>query len=433
MNGRRFWLAALLAFLTWSSWSSAALGQVPTAGAARDLAQRLLNEGWDRSARARNDSQQWFEQASPAAKGSAEVRWAYALNRLHHRKYRDAKPFVDELAQAAPGNWDLVYARVWLATFVDEFEQSLVLMRQLKQQMDESADLSRQQRAENYFRLGRLVGCLQGPYADRVNAASLAHAVEVVLADADDESRQTFDRQRQAVLDQYRQLMANKENKQSTELETLVRKQKVELDQHNALVAQMEKQVMDARSTREQVASQGQAEIARQKERVDQVTSELNQFQSAIASARYDLSAIWVTVQQIDDALAREPDPDVRQRLLWDRNYYWALARDKEFYLGNLRAQANAAHNALGAAAASYDQTVANVQGRVSEIDQSIVSADRTRERSQRKIRSLQAEPKVPNAAVAAIDAEAEALSSYDPFPADLLRQRHLDALAARQ
>jgi hypothetical protein len=145
------------------------------------------------------------------------------------------------------------------------------------------------------------------------------------------------------------------------------------------------------------------------------------------------LGAIWVTIQQIDDALAREPDPDVRQRLLWDRNYYWALARDKEFYLGNLRAQANAAYNELGAAAASYDQTVANVQGRVSEIDQSIVSADRTRERSQRKIRSLQAEPKVPNTAVAAIDAEAKALSSYDPFPADLLRQRHLEALAARQ
>lgn len=393
------------------------------------LAKKILTEGWDRSPKARNESQGWYESASPNVRAQTEVRWSYALNRMHHRKFREAKPIIDELAQANPANWDIAYAQLWLAAFVDEFEQCLLLMQQMKQRMDSTRDLSQQQRTENYFRLGRLFGYLQGPYAANVSSQSLNSTLAALQAGADEESLDAFNTQRDGVLQQYEQLMASRNQKQETELETLVRQRKVELEQQAALVQQLEKQSTEARSNRERVISDGQAEVDRQKQRLDDVTAEWNRIQSHASSVRVEINALWFSILQIDNALKNETDPVIRQRLLMDRNYFLVLVRDKEYYLNTLRANVDGVYSALGSASASYDNAVGTMRGRVNEVDQVISSAEKSRERANRRIRTLQAEPRVSNTLVATIDAQAEALSSYDPFPADLLKQRLVETM----
>ncbi len=393
------------------------------------LAKKLLNEGWDRAPKVRNEAQSWFESAPVEIRSQMVVRWAYALNRLHHRKYREIKPLVDELAQQDSSNSDFAYAQIWMATFVDEFEQSLALMQKLKQTMDTTKDLPQQQKVENYFRLGRIFGYLQGPFGKQVNRQSLENTLGKLQAGADEEAMRNFTEQREGVIAQYNQLMVTREKKQETELETLVRKQQVELEQQTTSLQQLEKQTEEARSSRERVVSDGEAAISKQKERLDAATAEWNRQQSLISSVGYEVNSLWFSISQIDHALETERDPVVRQRLILDHNYYLALVRDKEFNLGALQANAIGLDNELGASSANYNQAVSAVQARVNEIDQTISSAEYARNRANRRIRILQAEPKVSNTLVATIDAEAEALSSYDPFPADFLKQRLLDSL----
>ncbi len=406
-----------------------AFGQVAAGGLETALAKRLLNEGWERSPRARTEAQAWFESAPADIRANSGVRWAYALNRIHHRKFRDAKPLVEELAPQHPSNWDIRYAQIWLATFVDEFEQSLALMQQLKKQMDATGDLGQDQKTEAYFRMGRLIGYMQGPFANRVNRQSLETSVTALLDGAGEQAIRAFTQQRVAVIDQYETLMATRDQKQEKEMETLVRKQQVDLEQQTSLVDQLKQQSTEARSNREKVVGEGQAEIDGAKAELDSISAEWNRQQSIIISARLDLDGVWLSIAQIDDALLHESDPVIRHRLLLDRNYFLLLAREKESYLYSLRADANAIYSQLGSASANYDRSIAKLRGRVNEIDQMLSSAESSMARANRRIRGLQSEPKVSNTLVATIDATAEALTNYDPFPTDVLKQRLLDAL----
>lgn len=136
------------------------------------------------------------------------------------------------------------------------------------------------------------------------------------------------------------------------------------------------------------------------------------------------MEGLWFSIAQIDTAQAQESDPLIRQRLLIDRSLFAIRARDKEIEWNLQRANANALYDELGVASANYDQAVASLQGQVQAIDQQITTADQALAKANRRIRGLQAEPKVSNAVVGTIDATARALTSYDPFPADLLQQR---------
>jgi hypothetical protein len=395
------------------------------------LAKRLLIEGWERTPSSRNDSQSWFDQGTPELQNSVVVRWAYALNRMHHRKYRDAIPLVDAIALAEPNNWDVVYAQIWLAAFSDEFDRALILMRQLKQQMDASPNLDPAQRTENYFRMGRMIGYMQGPQARKVAQPALDQALTLLQDGAGDEPWKAFTEQRDAVIRQYEQLMAERQEKHDTTLESMIRQRAVDLESQTNLSDEMERQTQQAQSARDKTVAEGQAKVDELRQTLDALTAEWNRQQAEIATLRYDIGALWFTIQQIDDALRFEKDPVIRAQLIQERAYYLALVRDREYLLTNMRATAGGVFSEMAAASVQYDETRGVYQSQVNELDQTIASAQEHRSRAQRKIRNLQAEPKVSNTLVASIDAQADALSSYDPFPAELLKLRLLDQLAA--
>lgn len=420
---------AAFGFLVLGGWENVGRAQEGTGTPAMALAKRLVGEGWERSPKNRGEAQAWFDGAPADIRANPNVRWAFALNRMHHRRYRDAKPLVDELAEQQPTNWDFAYARIWLATFVDEFEQSIALMQQLKKTIDAAADVSQSQKTEVYFRLGRMVGYMQGPNGHRVNRQSLENATAALLDGAGEEATRVFTQQRDAVIDQYASLMSTRDQKKEKEMETLVRKQQLELEQQTALVDQMKQQSSEARANRDRAISEGKAEVDQAKQQLDSLSAEWNRQQSIITSVRLDLEGLWITIAQIDEALLTETDPVIRQQLLVDRNYFSLLARDKELTLANLRAGARGLYNQLGSASVNYDQSVVRAQGRVNEIDQTIASAESTLNKANRRIRGLQGEPKVSSNLVGTIDATAAALTNYDPFPTDLLKQRLLDTL----
>lgn len=248
--------------------------QVAAGNGESALAERLLDQGWERTPKARTDSQDWFDAASSEIRSSPSVQWSYALNRMRHRKYREAKPFVDQLAQKRPEDGDVLYAQIWLAVFVREFEQSMALMRQFKQQMDADRNIDPERKLEAYFRLGRLIGYLQGPCGNQVNAQTLENTAAAILQGANSTETQEFAAQRSAVIDQYSTLMSARGEKQQQAMDTLVRKQQVELEQQSTVAADMQKQSADARSNRDLVIGEGQADVDQSKERLDSLTAD---------------------------------------------------------------------------------------------------------------------------------------------------------------
>lgn len=392
------------------------------------LARQLLTDVWDNSPQNREAAQSLWEAASAGARSDPAAQWAYALNRINHRRFRDAKPFADQVAQATPTNWDARYAQIWLTTFVKQFDQALEQMKKGKADMDASVDVQPEQLDEYYFRLGRLIGYMEGPNGGRVQRTALDATLAILHEGADDRSFTAFTNERNAVLNQWQSLMEEKDVKQQQALDELVRKNQTEFQQQTELAARMQQQSAEAQTHRDTLVREGQAEVDKARTNLDGLTAEWNRQQSLIVSARYDLDGYWLSIANIDHLLLHESDPVIRSQLYLDRSYYLSLIRDKEYYLSSLQADANSVYSQLSAATATYDQTVATYQGRVQQIDNQIATAEKTIASANRKLRRLQAEPRVSTTLVATIQATAAALTNYDPFPAELLRQRALDA-----
>jgi hypothetical protein len=428
MSWNRFAASIVGLVIVVVGWTSFAAGQ----DSAVQLAERLLDPGWDRSPQTRGEAQSWYENAPAAARSNPWVEWSYALNRIQHRRYKDAKPLVDRVAQVRTNDWDVRYAQIWLSVFVKEFDQGLALIGKLKADMDAATEIAPDVRNEVYFRMGRLMGYMQGPYGDRVDLQRLAKTETAFLEGVEPQAVQSYTDQRDLVVQQFANLMAARDQKQASEMENLIRKQQVELEQQSALVGQMQQQSADARASRETVVNEGQANVDAARQQLDAATAEWNRIQSLISSAAFELEGIWFSIAQIDEALRHETDPAIRHRLLLDRNYYLMLARDREFGLSNLRANRRAVDQQIATSAMNVDQTTAAAQNRVNAIDQQIIAAESTMAKANRKIQSLQDEPRVSSSVVGTIDATASALTNYDPFPADMLKQRALEAMRAK-
>jgi hypothetical protein len=419
--------AGLLVFC-WAAHFSTDVAPAQETTNASALARQLLTDVWDNSPQNRTDAQSLWDAASAEARSDPSAQWAFALNRINHRRFRDAKPFADQAAQANPSNWDVRYAQIWLTTFVKQFDQALEQMKKVKSDMDASVDLQPAQIEEFYFRLGRMIGYMEGPHGGRVQQTALDATLAALHEGADDQSFTAFTNERNSVISQWQSLMGEKDFKQQQAFDELVRKNETEFQQQSELAARMQQQSAEAQASRDTLVREGQAEVDKARSNLDGLTAEWNRQQSLIVSARYDLDGLWLSVANIDHLLAHESDPLIRSQLYLDRSYYLSLIRDKEFYLSTLQANANSVYSQLGSATAAYDQTVATYQGRVQDVDNQIATAESTIASANRKIRRLQAQPRVPNALVGTIQATAAALTNYDPFPTELLRQRALDA-----
>ena len=105
---------------------------------------------------------------------------AYALNRINHGSIGQALQATSVARRLFKQNWDSRILEVWLLTLTDEYDAAIVQLRSFKKQLEiAKADNRLPVAVEHqlYLRFGRLIGYLEGPVVEKVNAPLLAETV----------------------------------------------------------------------------------------------------------------------------------------------------------------------------------------------------------------------------------------------------------------
>ena len=413
-------LAALLQFPS--------LGQNKTIAAAdRPLIDKLLNEGWERNSNNRDVLKSWYEQL-PGDK-STDVQWAYVLNRLRQNRSRDVNQIIDDLAADSPDDWDVRYTQIWMAAFADETGKAWTLMKRLKSDLLTDATASADIRTETFERLGRLTGYLQGPAKDKTNPAAINTARAELQKNAPPELWQALVAEQDVVLKQFDDLVKQRNAEKTRILDQATRQRTVDLQQQQIELQQIQSDLDRQHDNRNDIIDDGRKEVADLESQIGSLQTELDRLQGEVGGLQFEVGNLWANVYNVNLALRRKRDPYVRGQLAFQASYYANLARDRQAYLGAAQTNADGVYNQLAAANANYNRTRAVYEERVSQATRQIAELERSSRVINHRIKELQKVPSLRTTKLTVIESKANALTTYIPFPADLMKQRMLDAL----
>ena len=390
---------------------------VPARVAARQTAKSLLESGWEKNQTNRDLTGQGFPDQS-TDKG---VLLAYTLNRMRHRRYRDALASATKLTISSPEVLEGWILRIWLDTLSDNYEQALAAMRSFKTELTKAKNLDDQTKNEMIKRLGRLFGYLQGPVGANVNVDMVNTTMVTVTNGFDQDQMELFNKNREAVLKQYEDLskthnqrISNEEAKatQINVVETQnINNQNVLIDQRvNELQPKIDALEQEAYNKLEQI----RAEIAPLQREAALIDSQLN-------ASLYTLNSMFSDYYYFRRYYRRPRHPELL--------YIPIQIRDQQLVVNSLRNQARSINNQIYAAEDRAIQIQNDYDNRIAGISDELEQMGYTRRKNARRLVKLAAGPTVARRKSGALSNRARALKTYDPFPLELVRQQVLEKL----
>jgi hypothetical protein len=379
--------------------------------------RQLLAEQWERDPANESNSQRAFRENR---RDNANLLLAYACNRLQHNRVDEAKEVVDQLTTTYPDNLDGWILQAWLNTLTNKYDVALVNLRSMKKQLDKNKKLPPAIQLTIYKRMGRMIGYMQGPVADRVNADLLEGTVLNVTAGLPPDVVTTFNENRDKVLKQYESL--TKAQGQKTQAELAKAKiendnEKIALDRENQLLEKTESQLIPEKQRLRQEATQQVSTLQQQAATLEQ---QLVNISSDIRETEQDLQFMAIDLYN-----AQNLPPRLRPSLFYLQNQI----RTAQLSLSALRSNGNQISNQLRLLGAQILQTKNSYNQQIRELDKEIKRVSGAKRRNLARLARLAAGPEVADGKRAAMQNKITALSTYDEFPLLLYRQELLEKL----
>jgi hypothetical protein len=379
--------------------------------------RQLLTEQWERDPVAEAASKDLFRSVQ---QNNANLLLAYSLNRIQHNRVDDAKSVAEEMTKNFPKNLDGWMLLAWLNTLSDRYDTALINLRSMKKQIDKNDKLSPASELALYKRLGRLIGYMQGPVADRVNDDIMDGTVLQITAGLPPEALKTFHENRNDVLKQFDALLKSQGQKTQVELA------KVKIQNDNETIA-LEREIQLFEQTESQLIPEKQRlrqEATRQISIIEQQAQSLEQQLANISS---DIRETEQDLQYmaIDLFNAQNLPPRLRPSLFYLQNQI----RNAQLALSALRSNGNQVSNQLGLLRAQIIRTQNAFNQQVREIDKEIKRVNGAKRRNLAKLARLAAGPEVADGKKDAMRNKATALRTYDEFPLLIYRQELLEKL----
>lgn len=377
----------------------------------------LLTEQWERDPRIALASKRTFEAANSH---SGALLVAYTVNRLRHNRTDDAKLAVRELTDRHPGNLDGWVFKMWLNTLTDDFDAALVNMRSLKKQIDKHKNLPPSTQQTIFKRVGRLIGYMQGPVANRINDELLNDTIGVISNGLTPELLKLFNVNRLQVLQDYDDLVKVQSQQSQVELAKVKianDAEAVALEREVQLLEKTESQLLPERQRIRDDGSKQISAIERQGQSVEQ---QRNQISSDILATELDLRYLYQ-----DLFLAQQQPPRFRVSTFNLQNQI----RNAEFALNSLRANGVQSNNQLNSLQSQLINARNGTNNRLRAIDKEIKRVNGAKRRNLGKLARIAKGPKVADGKRESWRSRAAALRTYDELSLELYRQDILDQL----
>lgn len=407
-----FLLFTLLPQLQIAAQDQVAAPTPPTTSvSAEKTAQLLLNEHWEKNLANRESSTEAYSHHQ----GDTDVLLAYTLNRMQHRRYREARASARTLTIRNPDDVNGWMLRVWLEALGDNFDQSLLAMRTLREKMD-VVKLEPAKENELLQRLGRLIGYMQGPVNDKVNPDILAASLLSVTKSLNQDQMKLFNTSREGTLQKYEDV--TKKNNQKVDDETKRVKDANEVQTKNLSEknVEMNERVKELEPKIEALEQEGYAALERVQAEAAPLQNEIGYLENQLNSQIFALDSLYNDYYFFQQNNPRNPNL-----------YYINLQiNDRQLAINSIRRQLRNVDRQLAAVNDRADQVRNSYNSRIDAIEKELKRIGYVRNRNERKLLKLAKGPKVASGKLDALTTRAVALKTYDPFPLELMREEVL-------
>ncbi len=391
----------------------------------QQVVRELLVRTWERTPNNKQMSATVFTDANSAA---SEILLAFLLNRIQHNETKQAVEIADRLTREHTGSLDGWLLKSYLNTLLRNYDRAQVDLRSLKKRLDallQASPTSTQQKIAAYSRMGQLVGYLQGPVKEKLNAELLESTIVTLTENCSPEELNSFNTARERILVKFDSQLAAGQERQNEELEKQARQDEqtiVSLNEQNASIDQTLQQLIDQQ---ERVRAEGTQRVANLTEQLSPLEANLASISTQIGSVEYDLGLLYADLYNAQ--FQNNQLPPQYQTSTW---FVSDQIRSAEFALGSLRANWNAVSTQLASLRNNIVTTSQAYTNQLAQLQQQSKTLKNTQQRNRIRLGKLSGGPEIVDGKKSAMQSRLIALTSYVELPTELYRQQMLDGIS---
>lgn len=419
---RSFWFSLILAATFFSSHKKSSWGQelIDLSHFTADsipAVKNLLTELWSKELSARNQSNQTFAEMDRPSQATV---LAFVANRLNDNQPREALAALDQSIHRDPQFLDGLLIRAHLNLRLRNFDQALVDLRSIVRLMDK-VELNDVQKNAVFYRIGRMVGFLEGPVSHRVNQDLLNRLSNEIPNFAGNQQFLEIRKGVDEVLQIYAQMVEQVDQRFEVEIEAQARVNEnlqQNLTEENQNLQQVLTAITDQMAQVRNEANQREAQLSAQ---FAPIEANLYNLERQMAAAQLDLSFLYTEL-----AIAQSAPVicHITLRLLRDR------IRVADLNLLSIRNSFAVATGQLNSLQVQIQQVQLQAQQQLQNLNREMKQASGKMNRNQRQLTRIAGGPAIDPQRREAILNRTNALSTYIQLTPSAIRQDLLDHIS---
>lgn len=405
-------LGLTLAWTLAASHLAAAQAPPSPTSPSQDPVTRFLDTCWDSSKANREAAAREWDRLGGDAIEDRSLLLAYLANLVNHHRYDQARQLAERLTQVHPDElrgWEL---KIWLDAVVNEYDLAIAGIREFKLRIDselpDDAELIPYAR-----RLGSLMAYFDGPVHDRINPGTLLAAEDTFPGKWSPAAQEAFADARQRVQSQFEELVERNEGRIKTEATRKAVEVATEKDQLQRDRIALREQLENLLPERERVANEAVQQVAQARQQIE-----------PIQQAGADLS-IQIRNRELDVVRLNREFLYFQSLDPYHPSLIFIVAdlRQARFDLSSLYSQARGLELDLAQAQANLRNVERRYEGQLAAIDREMLAMQTALDRNVSDENRLDRKPLVAANKKQALAERARSLTTYDPYPIEILRQ----------
>lgn len=392
------------------------------------LARQLLTEGWGNTKAAKAFAAPLIRQAEDA-NPSAEIAYAVGLTLISQKDYHGAIEWMNLATLDDSPNLDARRAEIWLLARTRQHNRALAELSQFLDNLATEKKLEREHREQLIRFAGRMMGFYSGPASNAVTPATLNRTSREVLEKLTKDDIAPFEDAQDSMLEQFRAAVEEKgiaddaaeadaEIIQENLIADLERRQASLIADLNRLQPQLNQLREDARKELESIRGKD-----------DPLAREITTLESRIVSLDSELLLIFDDIRRLEFRASRERDPYFRDLYLRDADRLRLTASRIEADLISAQRQHGIVINRRRQLQNEFKRTEAHFNAQIEGIQEAILQNHRAQRRAAVELERALKGPNVDQRRSRAIQAQFNAITTYEEFPLEEARSQLLESL----
>ena len=384
----------------------------------------ILNKHWKRDYTHREKAAGEYRSASSELVPSPDLLMAYMLNRAFHRKYGEAAKVAEQLEDICPDCLDANYAQTWFHLAYSDVNPAIASLDRWIRGIDSTDAMPKDLRLLQANRMGRLIGFIAGPKKKQVSDEQYLRATtDKILAILKPDEQQAFKDSFNTVVTRYKELVSAADRAEEAQIEKKRQEREQKLQELTQHMDAMHKQREELSAELGKIRDRSRKEIGDLEKRAAPMRSKASSLDASAASLSGDLSLLYSDIAYLESQAFAEPDPVLRADLLRRADSLRRTATQKDSRLNQIVSQLDGVMAQLSKLDAEINQKQNEANSVTRDIQDALNEIAREQRRNSNELKRLNRKPSGRSSHEFSLENRARSLSTYDPFPVEMMRQ----------